>query len=468
MQGVWPEWSGKPSQYGLIHPLLSRLPGICGGITGLARFIVCNEPEPIIRGSLMAGRVPARRTRCLLAGLALCLFTGVTGAEAAKETTYFVIDATNGNVLAQRNPDEEMYPASLTKMMTLYLMFEALEEGTITLDTRFTFSRNASNQVPSKLGIPRGGSISAEDAIMALVIKSANDVAVAVAEGLGGSEEGFTSMMTKKARELGMQRTVFTNPSGLHRRSMTSTARDMAVLALRLQFDFPEYYPLFSTRSFTYGDRTYRSHNKLLGRVDGVDGLKTGYTRAAGWNLAASAIIDGRRIVGVVIGGRDRVSRDRLMTDLIREAFATAASQDRTVPVPLPHPRRDVAAQFIAALGGGRDEDALIASLEESLGLDSGGVAFDEGSAGDDRKWAIQVGAFSQRDNAVRASADTGRLLAPLLAGDSETVMATVEMDGTTLYRVRILNLGEGQARESCRILDRNDRPCSVIYTGES
>ena len=416
----------------------------------------------------MAGRFPVRRPRCLLAGLVLCLLTSVTGAEAAKETTYFVIDATNGNVLAQRKPDKEMYPASLTKMMTLYLMFEALEKGTITPETRFTFSRKASNQVPSKLGIPRGGSISAEDAIMALVIKSANDVAVAVAEGLGGSEEGFTSMMTQKARELGMRRTVFTNASGLHRRSMKSTARDMAVLSLRLQFDFPEYYPLFSIRSFTYGDRTYRSHNKLLDRVDGVDGLKTGYTKAAGWNLAASAIVDGRRIVGVVIGGKDRISRDRLMTDLIRKAFVTAASDDRTVPVPSPHPRRDVAAQFSAALNSGHDDDALVASLEESLGLGSEGVAFDEGSAGDDRKWAIQVGAFAQRDNAVRASADTGRVLAPLLAGDSETVMATVEADGTTLYRVRILNLVEDQARESCRILNRNDRPCSVIYTGDS
>ena len=417
----------------------------------------------------MTGRVPVCCTRSLLAGLALCLFTSVTGVQAATDTTYFVIDATNGNVLAQRQPDKEMYPASLTKMMTLYLMFEALEKGTITPETRFTFSRNASDQVPSKLGIPKGGSISAEDAIMALVIKSANDVAVAVAEGLGGTEEGFTSMMTDRARELGMRRSVFTNPSGLHRRSMKSTARDMAVLALRLQFDFPQYYPLFSTRSFTYGDRTYRSHNKLLGRVDGVDGLKTGYTRAAGWNLAASAIVDGRRIVGVVIGGKDRISRDNLMKDLIRKGFVTAASVDRTVPVPSPHPRRDVAAQFSAALldsDGG--DDALVASLEESLGLESGGVAVDEGSSGDDRNWAIQVGAFSRRDNAVRASADTGRILAPLLAGDSETVMATVETDGVTLYRVRILNLGEGQARESCRILNHNDRPCSVLYTGES
>ena len=416
----------------------------------------------------MAGRVPVRRTRNLLAGLVLGLLASMTSAEAAKDTTHFVIDATNGNVLAQRKPDKEMYPASLTKMMTLYLVFEALEKGAITLDTRFTFSRKASNQVPSKLGIPRGGSISAQDAIMALVIKSANDVAVAVAEGLGGTEAEFTSMMTSKARELGMQRTVFTNASGLHRQSMTSTARDMAVLALRLQFDFPEHYHLFSTRSFTYGDRTYRSHNKLLGKVDGVDGLKTGYTKAAGWNLAASAIVDGRRIVGVVIGGKDRISRDRLMTDLIRKAFVTAASGDRSVPLPALHPRRDVAAQFTAALNSGLDDVSLVASLEESLGLGSGSNAVDEGSAGDDRNWAIQVGAFSQRDNAVRASADTGRFLAPLLAGDSETVLATVEADGITLYRVRILNLGEDQARESCRLLNRNDRPCSVIDTGGS
>ena len=438
------------------------IPSRCGRMTGLARVIVCIKTEPIIGGLLMAGRVPARRTLILLSGLALFLLASVSGVEAAKDTTYFVVDATNGNVLAQRKPDKQMYPASLTKMMTLYLVFEALENGTITPDTRFTFSRRASSQIPSKLGIPQGGTIAVEDAILALVIKSANDVAVAVAEGLGGTEDAFATMMTNKARELGMRRTVFTNASGLHHGAMISTARDMAVLALRLQFDFPGQYSLFSTRSFTYGDTTFRSHNKLLGKVDGVDGLKTGYTRAAGWNLAASAIVAGRRIVGVVIGGKDRISRDRLMTDLIGKAFVTAASVDRTVPTPMAHPRRAVAAQFSAALNSGSDGDALVASVEKSLGL-----AVDEGSAGGDRKWAVQVGAFSRRDNAVRASVDTGRLLAPLLAGDSETVLATVEADGATLYRVRILNLGENQARESCRILNHNDRPCSLIYADD-
>ncbi len=396
------------------------------------------------------------------------LFIGIAPAHAAKVTTYFVIDATNGNVLARSNPDKEMYPASLTKMMTLYMLFEALKNGTITPESKFIFSEKATKQVPSKLGIKEGRSISAEDAILALLTKSANDVAVAVAEGLGGgSEWRFTVMMTEKARELGMRNTRFTNASGLHRRDMWSTARDMAILALRLQFDFPAYYHLFSTRQFNYGGATHRNHNKLLGKVEGVDGLKTGYTMRAGWNIAVSAAIDGRRIVGVVMGGKDRHARDSLMTDLIVNGFATADARDREVPVPSTHPGLAGQSNLYAALDRGLGDDDFIAGLAESLGIDPQSSGPDQGSAADGQTWAIQVGAYSHRDNALRASVDAGNYLAGLLAGNGSTVMAAVETGGTTLHRIRVLYLTEDQARTGCRILNEHDLPCSVLDNGE-
>ena len=432
-------------------------------------LFACNIENPDIPRVVMV-HSPLDRfaLRWLARGIVL-LFIGIAPAHAANVTTYFVIDATNGNVLARSNPDKEMYPASLTKMMTLYMLFEALENGTITPGSELTFSKKATEQVPSKLGIKEGRSISVEDAIQALLTKSANDVAVTVAEGLGGgSEWRFTVMMTEKALELGMRNTRFTNASGLHRRDMWSTARDMAILALRLQFDFPAYYHLFSTRQFSYNGVTHRNHNKLLGKVEGVDGLKTGYTKRAGWNIATSAAIDGRRIVGVVMGGKDRHVRDSLMTKLLANGFATADGLDREVPVPSTHPGRAGESNLYAALDEGLGDDDFIASLTESLGIDPQSSGPDQGSAADGQTWAIQVGAYAHRDNALRASADAGKHLAGLLAGNESTVMASVELGGTTLFRVRVLYLTENQARTGCRILNERDLPCSVLDNGES
>ena len=412
----------------------------------------------------MASRLLDRPARawipCIVALAVVC----AAPAHAAKDHTYIVVDATNGNVLLERRPDKAMYPASLTKMMTLYMVFDALENDTITPESAITFSRKASRQEPSKIGLAEGQSISVRNAIRALLTKSANDVAVAVAEHLGdGSEWHFTVMMTEKARELGMRNTTFTNASGLHRGDMFSTARDMSILALRLQHDFPGYYHLFSTRSFTYAGNTYRNHNKLLGKVEGVDGLKTGYTRRAGWNLAASAIVGGRRIVAVVMGGKDRHARDALMTRLIGEGFVVAARKDRDVPLPTAHPGRNEGLNLYAALDTGEGNDDFIAGLAESLGVSAETSGSDQGSADGDRTWAIQVGAYAHRENALRASIDAGRHLSGILADNASTVMAAVETGGATLYRVRILHLTDEQARAGCRMLHEHDLPCSVI-----
>lgn len=244
-------------------------------------------------------------------------------AAAKPAFSTIAIDARTGKVLYARNADSYRYPASLTKVMTLYLLFEDLRDGKISLSSRLKVSKLASRQAPSKLGLKPGRSIAVRDAIGALVTKSANDVAAVVAENLEGSVAKFAARMTKRARAIGMTRTTFKNPHGLPNSQQKTTARDMATLALRVHRDFPQYYRYFSLRSYKYGKRSYRNHNRLLGRVSGVDGIKTGYTRASGFNLTTSVRRNKKRIVAVVMGGKTGRSRNAYMTSLVNRMFKT-------------------------------------------------------------------------------------------------------------------------------------------------
>jgi D-alanyl-D-alanine carboxypeptidase len=241
-----------------------------------------------------------------------------------------VVDANSGNVLHNTSADSLRHPASLTKIMTLYLLFEQLEAGKLRLDSRLEVSEHAAQQAPSKLGLRPGQTLSVEDAIRALVTKSANDAAVVVAEALGGDEETFARMMTRKARALGMSRTVYNNASGLPDEDQLTTARDQATLGRAIQDRFPRQYRYFATPAFVYGGRAMRNHNKLLGRVEGVDGIKTGYTRASGFNLVSSVRRGNRHIVAVVMGGSSGGARDARMRLLIEQQIASASTQ-RTI-----------------------------------------------------------------------------------------------------------------------------------------
>src|SRR5258706_14769617 len=233
-----------------------------------------------------------------------------------------VVDGATGKVIYGRNPDAIRYPASLTKMMTLYLLFEALDKGTITLDTPMIVSTHASEQQPTKLSAPLGSSIPVETAIKALTVLSANDIAVVIAEALaGGSEASFASMMTEKAHQLGMTHTNFHNASGLPDLEQLTTARDMALLGRHIAYDFPQYYRYFSTASFTYSGRVYGTHDNLLAAFDGADGIKTGYTQLSGFNLVTSAVRNNKHVVGVVLGGPNAAVRDREMMRLLNAAF---------------------------------------------------------------------------------------------------------------------------------------------------
>ncbi|WP_227657532.1 D-alanyl-D-alanine carboxypeptidase family protein [Candidatus Magnetaquicoccus inordinatus] len=233
-----------------------------------------------------------------------------------------IMEARTGRILHATDPDELRHPASLTKMMTLYLAFQALKTGQLHLNQMLPVSQNAASQEPSKLGLRPGQQIRVEDALLGLVTKSANDATVVVAEALGGSEEQFARLMTNKARALGMKSTVFRNPSGLPNPEQVTTARDMAILGYALIYHHPQFYPYFSRVGFTYAGIRHNNHNHLMKRYQGMDGIKTGYIRASGFNLVASTVREQTRLIGVVFGGRSAVSRDNKMASLLDQAFA--------------------------------------------------------------------------------------------------------------------------------------------------
>jgi len=244
-----------------------------------------------------------------------------------------VVDANTGREIWGVNENGLRHPASITKVMTLYLLFEQLEKGAMTLQTQIPISEHAAAQEPSKLGISAGDSLSVEDAIKAVVTRSANDVAVAIAEAVGHDEDNFAAMMTRKAHSLGMSRTIYRNASGLPNDEQITTAHDLTVLARATEEHFPRYFKYFSTHEFTYDGEVIGNHNHLLGRVDGVDGIKTGYTRASGFNLLTSVHKDGRSLVAVVMGGRSAGARDRTMEQLISDHLAEASTNGHTGPM---------------------------------------------------------------------------------------------------------------------------------------
>ncbi|MES0809183.1 D-alanyl-D-alanine carboxypeptidase [Roseibium sp. SCPC15] len=278
--------------------------------------------------------------------LGALLLSAPAAALANSKYAGIVVDAKTGKTLYSSSADAYRYPASLTKIMTLYVVFEELEAGRLSLNSRLKVSKYAAGRPPSKLGLKAGTSIKVKDAILALVTKSANDVATVVAENIGGSEKRFAERMTRTARQLGMKKTTFRNPHGLPNSGQRTTARDMATLGRAIQEHFPQYYSYFKTRSYKYKGRTYGNHNKLLGRVKGVDGIKTGYIRASGFNLVTSVNTGGRKIVAVVMGGRSGASRNAQMTKLINRYLSKASRGKKTVPMIA---KRAVQPTFVAA-----------------------------------------------------------------------------------------------------------------------
>jgi D-alanyl-D-alanine carboxypeptidase len=271
----------------------------------------------------------------MLALLILAAWPLPAPAYAAGKSAVLVVDANTGRVLHESAADELRHPASLAKMMTLYLAFERIEQGRLSYQTKIRISANAAAAAPTKLELAEGEEIVLIDAFKALITKSANDLAVAIAEHIAGSEEKFAKLMTQKAHQLGMSATVFRNASGLPDEEQVTTARDMVTLALRLQDDFPQHYPLFATRTFTYGGETLYNHNTLLENFDGTDGIKTGYTRASGFNLVASVRRGRKHVVGAIFGGVSASARNAAMRTFLSLGLVKASSVKTRQPARL-------------------------------------------------------------------------------------------------------------------------------------
>lgn len=428
--------------------------------------------------------------RGFLVALALATMTALSAAPArAAEYAGIVIDANTGKTLYAASADSARYPASLTKMMTLYMVFEALDAGRIRKDTRVPFSAHAAARPPTKLGVSAGSSVTVETVIYGLVTKSANDAAAAVAELLGGTESGFARQMTAKARQLGMSSTTFQNASGLPDPNQRTTARDMAILGIALREHFPHHYDYFSTRSFTLGKTRMANHNKLLGRVKGVDGIKTGYIRASGFNLVSSVKTDGRNIVAVVMGGRTGASRDEQMTKLIREylpkastrssgpliarraiqpgaPIATAAVSLPKTAIPTPDSRPQGKAVDVAAYApepvaqaAAEVAGAAIDTVSPAVGIDPVRTASVIGRGG----WVVQVASTPSKEQALAVLEATSSRAGGILSG-ALPFTEVFELKGNVYHRARYGGFSTKTAAfETCSALKRQKIDCYAV-----
>ena len=442
---------------------------------------------------------------------ALCLAVATGFAAANSKYAGFVMDAKTGKTLYASSSNALRYPASLTKMMTLYMIFEAIDSGRISKKTRIRVSKNAAAEPPSKLGLRPGQTISVEQVIYALVTKSANDASTAIAEHLGGSESGFARQMTAKARALGMKKTTFRNAHGLPNSRQKTTARDMARLGIALREHYPHHYHYFSTRSFKYGKTRFGNHNRLLGTVNGVDGIKTGYTRASGFNLVSSVRKDGRSVVAVVMGGKSGASRNAHMKKLIARTLPKASRRGggnlvakvqsntkialpKTGPIPkfrdvtevrvaMAYAQPEKTATFPIPLDRpvvGRD--ALIDSLKKQKAVvtpvprpanalpvvaegnlentreDVDGVT--TASTGLPSGWVVQIGAAATREGAeqllTEAQSKTGGMVSK-----AQPFTVITHRDGEQLHRARFAGFdGKSHAWKACKALKKKGYGC--------
>lgn len=396
------------------------------------------------------------RTSQLIAGVALgaSIFCAT---NAMANVSWVVFDADTGVVLGQDDATEQHAPASLAKMMTLYLTFEALKTGKLHWDEEMPISRNAAAKVRMKLYLKAGETISVRDAVNGMVIVSANDAATVVGEYLGGSEASFGRLMTQRARNLGMKSTYFANPSGLTAKmTQLTTARDMAVLGMSLRRDFPQEYALFSQRSFTYKGRPFNGHNNLMYRYQGVDGIKTGYTDVSGYNLVSSAIINDKHLVGVVLGAGSSRERDdrmaKLLTRFGTEGTGTATEEVvAAVQTPLP---------VISPLKPQKPKVDAVADMIDDSKIEQGDGGFLVKSAMS--AWRVQVGVSPSRKGADELQAKYLPVVSRLVPGTKAEISTAPR--GRKVYRVRFTGFKDSEvAEKTCTKLKQQGVPCLAI-----
>jgi len=358
--------------------------------------------------------------RCILIPIFvfLILSSSVTFAKKAA----IVIDFDTKEVLFEVNANTKNYPASLTKIMTLYILFDQIEKGVLTYDTKLKVSKIASSRSPSKLYLEAGSYIKVEDAIMALIIKSANDVATVVAENISGTEKDFAKLMTRYARNLGMANTTFKNASGLPNRAQLTTARDISILSHALISNFPEEYKLFSKQNFTYKGKTYKTHNKLMLSYEGADGIKTGYIKASGFQLAFSAVRNNKRLVGVIFGGDTGKQRDRSLKIIMDKEFAE--------------------------LGINKKEKKSTIVKKETKQTTT-------------NSYSIVVGTFKYRNNAEK-QLKLIKSKYPKTTTAKKANIVLIKVSGKQLYESRFENFTKKEAYSACKRLKKYNRDCFV------
>lgn len=377
-----------------------------------------------------------RKFSCLKFAAAVCLTLGLWTQTARASVSSIIIDAETGTVLSSSNADSLRYPASLTKLMTLYITFNALDKGLIKLDDKLTVSRTAANRSPSKLGLRPGEKIAVKDAILALIVKSANDCATVLAEGLGYSEARFAETMTEVARELGMKNTTFKNASGLPNRQQKTTARDMALLGAAMYHHFPQYYKLFSTKKFTYNGRTYYTHNHLLKTFEGADGMKTGFTNAAGYNIITSAERDGHRVIAVTMGHRTLKKRDKTVADMMNKGLTKLALAD------------NIGQQKLYASSVSEND-------EETVQTASGA-------------WGVQVGAFSNYAKARNFALSVKQKAKSTVLANARIDIEPARKGAAVVYRSKLIGMEKNEADKTCNRLKKSNQSCIVVASDDN
>lgn len=381
---------------------------------------------------------------------ALAILAGLFWAGTEARAASLVVDVETGQVISSDAPNHLWYPASLTKMMTVYVALSEIEGGRLSFDDTIEVSSYAAGQSPVKFGLRAGQVITVRQAINATIVASANDAAVALAEKLSGSEGAFAVRMTAMARDLGMARTIFRNASGLPHDGQVTTARDMAVLATALLRDYPKHYPLFNQRAVTIGKRSRGTVNSILGSYAGADGFKTGFTCGSGYNLVASATRDGRRVIGVVLGSPNRGQRTIEMTGLLNGAFTATASKGATLAE---------LGQIVTAADSGPAPIILSGGkCTAAVGEDGGTIT----SAARLSGWGIVFGAYPERDRAEQVLNSAKKSLGSLAKGGRPAIVQKA-YEGSARYSAMLVGLDQKAAGTACKALWNKDVYCLAV-----
>lgn len=396
--------------------------------------------------------------------LCVCVLAMLRVAVANASVSSIMIDAANGEVMYEMNADERRYPASLTKLMTLYITFNALENNHIKLTDKLKVSRTAAGRSPSKLGVRAGETITVKDAIMAVIVKSANDCATVLAEHFAPTEADFAVLMTNTAHKLGMNHTTFKNASGLPNKQQKTSARDMAILAMAVYHHFPQYYKWFSAKSFQYKGRTIGGHNYILKTFAGADGMKTGYTAASGYNIITSAKRSGKRVIAVTMGHNSVGERDKKVSKMMDRGLVHMQKGDVDVATLTNEidgkgviKAKTTRVAAVQKKTPAKAQNVRLAKVQNKTAVKTTQIA----SAVSNGRYAVQVGSFSDYQRARNYALTVKNKLAKKYAVHDIKV-EKVQADSKTVYRSKVIGLARNDANTICRNMKRSNQACLV------